>query len=97
MPVTRSKHEILCIGIIGIASVAHDQVTVAAVYEDGVETQNPPVAWASDRSFQDCAGSVVEETVNNLHLRREALRVNGQIRFSAVVVHRENPSYVRPL
>jgi hypothetical protein len=48
-------------------------------------------------TFGVTVGAVVEETVNNFHLRREALRVNGQIRFVAVVVHRENPSHARPL
>src|SRR5205823_12593358 len=63
------------------AAVAHDEVAVAHVHDDGVEAQQAAIAGAAHDLLIDGAGAVAgrEVAVDDLHLRDEALGIDGQV------------------
>ena len=83
--------------IIWIIRIANDEVSVAAVHNHRVETQNATVTGATDRAFLNRATAFVEKSIHDLHLRDEASWINHEIRLSAVVIHREDPQHTGPL
>src|SRR5215203_4339465 len=84
--ISGSKLKSICIRIIRITSITNDKIAIAAVHDDGVETQKPPVAGSANRAFFKRARAVAEETVNDFHLRNKTLWINQHIRLPAIVI-----------
>jgi hypothetical protein len=97
MAVARSEYKPLRVGIVWITAVTNYQVTVTAVHNHRVETQNATVTSATNYPFLKCATLLGEKPIDDLHLRDKALRVKHEVGLPTVVVDRELSRNTRPL
>src|ERR1044072_2093827 len=97
MPVAGSEYKPFRVGIVRITAITNYQLAVAAVHNSGVESQNATVTGASNPPLLECTTVFGEKPIDNLHLGDKALRINHQVRLSAVVVDRELSRNTRSL
>ena len=97
MTVTRRELEPFGVRIVGIAAIAHDEVTIATIHHNCIEAHDTTIASAAGCTFFDFTTSLSEESIDDFHLRYEALRIDDEIGFAAVIVDGKLPCDTRSL
>ena len=73
------EHEVLRVGILGVAAVADHQVAVAAIHQDGVESQEASIPRSADHAFGNGAVAGREILRSIASLGRRLRPLEGQL------------------
>src|SRR5262249_55969041 len=79
MTVAGRKYEPLSVRVVRVAAITNHKVPVSTVQENCVESKDSPIAGCTNSTFLKRTSSLIEETIDDLHLRYEALRVDSEV------------------